>query len=149
MFLILYTEVKMKHKYRVVHLALNKHITGTGKDLLACEFIHPNPIIFFSQTSKNDVYIYINQQHQSQIRVVEGEQNDEEERVTWDAESLILSPGRTPGSAATACSCCVEKSDDEPASEMGAAATAPWWRSDLLRMSLASILSILDALWPS
>jgi hypothetical protein len=67
--------------------------------------------------------------------------------VTWDAESLILSPGRTPGSASAAC-CCVEKSDDEPASEMGAAATAPWWRSDLLLMSLASILSILDALWP-
>jgi len=77
---------------------------------------------------------------------VEGEQNDEEERVTWDAESLILSPGRTPGSA---CSCCVEKSDDEPASEMGAAAATPCWRSVLLRMSLASILSILDALWPS
>ena len=87
--------------------------------------------------------MHINQ-HQAQIRVVK--EIKLKKTVTWDAESLILSPGRTPGSA---CSCCVEKSDDEPASEMGAAATAPWWRSDLLRMSLASILSILDALWPS
>ena len=88
--------------------------------------------------------MHINQ-HQAQIRVVK--EIKLKKTVTWDAESLILSPGRTPGFA---CSCCVEKSDDdEPANEMGAAATAPWWRSDdLLRMSLASILSILDALWP-
>jgi len=89
--------------------------------------------------------MHINQ-HQSQIRTVK--EIRLKKNVTWDAESLILSPGRTPGSAAAACSCCVEKSDNEPASEMGAAAATPCWRSDLLRMSLASILSILDALWP-
>uniref|UniRef100_A0A0A9BT85 Uncharacterized protein n=1 Tax=Arundo donax TaxID=35708 RepID=A0A0A9BT85_ARUDO len=63
--------------------------------------------------------------------------------ISWEAESLILSPGKMAGSAA-ACCCWVEKSEElpapAPASEMGA---APCWRSDLLRISLITILSNL------
>jgi hypothetical protein len=71
---------------------------------------------------------------------------------TWDAESLILRPGRAAEAAAAVCCCWWrwEKSEEAAVAPAGAAAAAapPWYRRPdrgeelRRRISLASILSI-------